>query len=120
MIRESATVVVEEGVPRLQRLEEAAEIGDVHIARDLQFVRPCVEAFGRIHCECFVGAIRGINFRRTVGGGERFVIAQIICRIVRGAKCRDVKLLQDTLRGESGRGELLVRFVPDTRGGGFI
>ena len=50
-------------------------------------------------------------------GRERAVMFQVVHRVVRGADGPDLEFSQDALRGQFGRGQLLVGLPPDFVGG---
>ena len=120
MIGQAATVIVEERMPPFQRLQKAGEIRDGHIAGGFEFVHPGVEVFRLMHGQRLVRPVSRINPRPAVRRRERFMIAEVIRRIIRGAKGGDVEFFQDALRAEGGRGELFVGLIPNARGRGFI
>src|SRR5438445_2036077 len=97
----------------LDRVEEGAEIADIHIGTSAQQGDPSIEYSGVAHSVGLVGTEGRINLGLEVRFLDRDVVRKIVSRIVGRANDVDAGFGQNATNGKFGRVEFGIGGLPD-------
>ena len=98
VIGEAPAHLVEEVVPLFDCVQKALQAADFDIARRLELGDPRIEDLRLIDGQSLVGTECRIDLCFEIGGRNRFVVRQVVGRIVGGAQRPDVELIENSVR----------------------
>jgi hypothetical protein len=114
VVAQASAHFMEEIVALAQRVAEFGQRGNMRIGDLRQAVHPRIENVGRVNINRLVGAESREDLGRQRGGGDGLVPGEIVGGVVRGAHRLHLKLAQDPVRAQFGRGQPRVGLLPHT------